>query len=230
MSEARFRQELECSFDAAIEGAYYGKLMDQAESEGRIGTVPHDPMLPVYLSLDLGFSDATSVWAWQVSPGGEVRAIYWEEWQNTALPVIAKELQAHEWNIAVWILPHDAKVHELGSGRTREGILRELGCNVRIAPNQRVRDGIEAVRTLLPKMRFDRESCGDGVEYLKQYRAEFNETRQVFGLQPVHDFTSHAADSVRYFAVTYRDGLGGRHEPIDRSYIHRRQRRPESHV
>ena len=212
MSEARFRQELEVSFEAAIEGAYYGSLMDAAEQSGRVGTVPHDPKLPVTISMDLGFSDATSVWAWQFPPGGAIHAIWWREWQNTALPEIVRQIRAEAWDITTWILPHDGKVSELGSGRTRKGIMQELGCNVRIAPNQRVRDGIEAVRTLLPKMYFDREQCGDGVEYLKAYRSEYSEQRQVFGLQPLHDFTSHAADSVRYMAVTWHEGLAGRQE------------------
>ena len=162
-------------------------------------------MLPVHLSLDLGYSDATSVWGWQVSPGGEIRAIYFREWQNTALPQIVREIRADgsTWNFGTWIIPHDAKVHELGSGRTRKGILEELGCDTQVAPNQRVRDGIEAFRSLIPRIYFD-TSTAPGFELIKQYRADYNEKSQAFGLNPRHDFTSHAADSCRYFAVTWQ--------------------------
>ena len=72
-----------------------------------------------------------------------------------------------------------------------------------VAPNWRVNEGIEAFRTLIPRTWFDRDQCGQGVEALKLYRADFQGTREVFSKAPLHDWTSHAADSARYFAVTY---------------------------
>ena len=36
MSPDLFEQEFECSFQAAITGAYYGALIEKAEQEGRI--------------------------------------------------------------------------------------------------------------------------------------------------------------------------------------------------
>lgn len=214
MNEADFRQELECSWSASIKGAYWAKELDQLEQDGRLTEVPHDPGLPVYISMDLGYSDATSCWAWQFSPGGQVRALWFREWQNTALPQIVSEIRSEgsRWNIAGWIMPHDAKVHELGSGRTRAGIMQELGCELLMAPNQRVRDGIEAVRALIPRLWIDR-SCADGLELIKQYRSAYDEKRQVFNLAPLHDFTSHAADSIRYMATSMAEGLTGRSKP-----------------
>ena len=40
---AIFAQEYECSFQAALVGSYYGSLMEAADKEGRIGSVPYDP-------------------------------------------------------------------------------------------------------------------------------------------------------------------------------------------
>ena len=54
LSEEQYAQEFECSFDAAIIGAYYGKLMAQAEREKRIAGVPYDPAALVWTSWDLG--------------------------------------------------------------------------------------------------------------------------------------------------------------------------------
>ena len=111
-------------------------------------------------------------------------------------------------------MPHDAKQHDQTSGRTRKGIALELGYDVVIAPQTSIRDGIEAVRTMLPLTWFN-SGIGDGIEYLKAYRAEYDEKNGVFRLQPVHDFTSHAADAVRYFAVS-RHLLGfGSSAPIE---------------
>jgi hypothetical protein len=225
MSRNKYEQEMLCSWDAATEGAYYAAVLAEAEAAGRIGRVPAEPMAPVLLSWDLGYSDATSVWAWQIV-GREVRAIWWREWQNVALPRIWAEIQAEAqrrgWNLARNILPHDADHHDSTNGRTRRGILEELGARCVVAPNIPVRDGIEAVRTLIPQVWWDRDGCGDGLEYLRQYRAEYQEQRQTYALQPRHDFTSHAADSVRYFAVTWHAGLLGRKpERLDYSTLDR---------
>lgn len=67
MSENEYLQEYECSFDAAIPGAVYGKWMAQADAAGRITQrVRHDPDYPVYTAWDLGYDDATAIWFYQV--------------------------------------------------------------------------------------------------------------------------------------------------------------------
>ena len=40
LTEEQYAQEFECSFDAAVIGAYYGKLMARAEAERRVAGVP----------------------------------------------------------------------------------------------------------------------------------------------------------------------------------------------
>jgi hypothetical protein len=62
LSEEQYAQEFECSFDTAVVGAYYGKLMARAEAERRIAGVPYDPAAPVWTSWDLGIRDATAIW------------------------------------------------------------------------------------------------------------------------------------------------------------------------
>src|SRR3546814_13887665 len=71
--------EFECSFDAAIMGAYYGKLLAAAERQGQIGAVPWEPALPVHTAWDLGIGDSTAIWFCQRA-GRETRLIdYYEE-------------------------------------------------------------------------------------------------------------------------------------------------------
>ena len=48
MTADEYAQEFECSFQAAVAGAYYAALVEQAEEQGRIGNVPWDPRLPVH--------------------------------------------------------------------------------------------------------------------------------------------------------------------------------------
>jgi hypothetical protein len=201
MSPEEYEQEFECSWSAAIKGAYYGKLMQLAEEDSRIGKVPYDPLLQVITSWDLGISDATAIWFWQVT-GAEIRAIDYEEYQGMGLPDIIKRLKDKPYIYKQHIGPHDIKVREFGSGKSRIESALDLGIRFDIAPNQSVADGINAVRGIIPRTWFDAEKCKHGIESLKQYRTEYNDKRGTFRLNPLHDWSSHAADSVRYFAIT----------------------------
>ena len=99
------------------------------------------------------------------------------------------------------VLPHDVKVHDLGSGKSRLEVLESLGITSEIAPDLRREDGIEQVRNLLPRCWFDNENCAHGVKALKQYRKEWDATRKIYKNRPRHDWTSHAADAFRYGAI-----------------------------
>ena len=58
LTPEQYEQEIECSFDAAILGAYFGKELAEAETAGRITKVPYDPVLPVHTAWDLGIGDS----------------------------------------------------------------------------------------------------------------------------------------------------------------------------
>ena len=199
MSEDEYNQEYECSFQAAIKGSYYGKLLEQAEADGRICGVPYDPSVPVVTSWDLGFSDSTAIWFAQVC-GREIHAIDYYENTGAGLDHYAKILSARGYNYGEHLLPHDAGVSELGTGTTRLETLGRLGISGRVLPMARVEDGINAVRMLLPRVWFDRRKCEAGLDALRMYQHEWDEKTQDFRACPRHDWTSHAADSFRYLA------------------------------
>ena len=204
MPPEEFEQEMECSFDATIKGAFWGAEMTDAENAGRITSVPHDPGLPVTTCFDLGMRDSTFIWYAQVV-GSEVRLIDCDEFNNTGLPDIVKHLNNKPYNYDRHLFPHDVKVRELGTGRSRVETLKGLGLEASHVPNIALMDGINAARNLIPRCWFDREKCFTGVEALKLYRSEYNEIKQVLSNAPLHDWTSHAADSFRYLAVAWQD-------------------------
>ena len=103
------------------------------------------------------------------------------------------------------VLPHDARVQELGSGKTRVETLTALGIRPRVLSAHRLEDGINAVRLLLPRCWFDAEKCARGLEALRHYRCEWDERRQAFRERPLHDWSSHAADAFRYLAMGLRE-------------------------
>ena len=201
MSEEQYEQEYECSFEAAILGAYFGKQMAAVTREGRIMSVPHDPRLPVYTAWDLGLDDATAIWFAQQA-GREVRLIDYMEVNNKALSEVARDLiNSKPYTYAEHFLPHDAEVRELMTGQSRKDSLEGLGLRpIRIAPRHTVEDGIEAVRNLLPRCVFDR-ATDRGIEALRQYQRDWDDKLKTFKRQPRHDWASHGADAMRYLAI-----------------------------
>jgi hypothetical protein len=208
MSEEEFAQEYECSFEAAIRGAYYGKEFTEMEASGRITSLPYDPALPVHTAWDLGMSDSTVIWFVQ-SHGGETRWIDCLKGEGVGLHWYVKQLQEKPYVWGSHYLPHDVRVRELGTGKSRLEVLQELGLrNIEIAPRLDLIDGIQALRMLLPRSWFDKDACKTGIEALRMYRREYDEKRQEFKSHPNHDWTSHYADAARYFAIAHRDKMG----------------------
>jgi len=195
MSEDQYAQEFECSFDAAVIGSYYGKLISEAEQAGRVCGVPHDPW-------DLGIRDATAIWFAQVV-GKEIHLIDYYEASGVALEHYVRAIQDRRYNYAGHIVPHDAQAKELGTGKSRLEVLDSLGLrNVTVAPMHRVEDGINAARVMIPRCWFDKKKTERAIEAMKLYRSDYDERQKILKPTPVHDWTSHCADSFRYLAMT----------------------------
>ncbi|WP_374382952.1 terminase large subunit domain-containing protein [Dongia sp.] len=206
MSPETFAQEFECSFAAGVPGAYYARLIETAEHEGRLGRVPWEPRLPVVTAWDLGIGDATAIWFAQAL-GPEVRIIDYYEASGAALAHYAKQLADRPYVYGEHLLPHDVSVRELSSGTSRLETLRGFGLKVRVLGAQPVAEGIEAARNLIPRCWIDSERCARGLDALRLYRPDFDAKRQAFSQRPLHDWTSHAADAFRYLALGLRRPL-----------------------
>lgn len=210
MSDDEYAQEYECSFEAAVRGAYYGKELNEAELADRITSVPYDPRLPVHTAWDLGMADSTVIWFVQVV-GRETRWIDCLKGEGVGLDWYASQLQQRNYVYGNHYLPHDVEVRELGTGKSRYEVLQGFGIQPTIAPNIAVDDGIQALRMLIPTSWFDRVKCKEGLEALRMYRREWDDKRQEFKLRPLHDWTSHYADAARYFAVGHQERT---HAPV----------------
>lgn len=216
MTPEEYAREMLCSFDAPIEGAYYADLMNKAEADGRVCNVPHDPAAPVFTWWDLGIDDFMSVWFVQ-RVGRELHAI--DNFRVTglgladALKIVYGEMDepggrktAHRkaYNFAAHVPPHDIKARELGTGKSRYEVMVELvpnNCPILIAPFLGVEDGIQAVRSVLPIIWFDKERTEGGRAALRNYH------RSKAG-KPVHNWASHDADSFRTGCVSLNQTTG----------------------
>ena len=202
LSAEQYAQEFECSFDAAVVGTYYGKLMAQAEQDKRITGVPYDPAALVWTAWDLGIRDATAIWFAQVI-GREIRIIDYYEASGADLGHYVREINSRPYVYAGHIVPHDAQAKELGTGKSRLEVLENLRLkNLTLAALHRIEDGINAVRVFIPKCWFDEKRCARGIDALRLYRSEYDDRLQALKPHPVHDWSSHAADAFRYLAMT----------------------------
>jgi len=204
MSEDSYQQEFECSFEAAIAGAYFGKEMRRAEEDGRICPVPYDPSAEVYTAWDLGIGDSTAIWFSQMV-GREVRIIDYYENSGVGVEHYIRMLKDRDYNYAEHLLPHDADKSELGTGKSIREVMGEMGVRrTRVVHKLTVEEGIQQVRLLIPRVVFDAKRCASGIESLKQYRREWDDKLRTFKSRPLHDLHSHAADAFRYLAVGLR--------------------------
>ncbi len=191
-------------FSSAFEGAYYVRELIAVKGSGRLRHVPAEPQLPVHTAWDLGIGDSTAIWFFQII-GNEVRIIDFYENSGQGLPHYASVLQAKGYRYGDDWVPHDAKVRELGTGRTRVETLQELGRKPKLIPQHTLMDGINAVRETLPHCWFDEQRTDYGLDALRQYRSEYDEKANVFDDRPLHDWTSHAADAFRYLAMAWKE-------------------------
>lgn len=199
MSPEEYAREMLCSFDAPVAGAYYADLMNQSETAGRITTVPHQPDQPVFTWWDLGINDDMPI-AFVQRAGRELHVIDFEQVTGMGLPQVWPLLsQDHrsKYNYGGHIMPPDVKARELGTGKSRFEIACNLAGNVPIllAPALSVEDGIEAMRSIIPTMWFDKEKT-------EQFRMGLRNYHKNDKGKPVHNWASHPADCGRYGAVS----------------------------
>ncbi len=210
MSEESYASEYECDPLGGLVGAYFAKEMSRAHGEGRIGIVPHDPMLPVDTYWDLGMNDSTVVWFVQSALGGH-RFIDHYETSGQSIPEVLAEVNKRPYQFDEFVLPHDAAVRDLSTGRTRQQQFYSLGCRkVRLVPRVGAKmESINAARVLLRSSWFDKVKCKDGIKALQNYKKAWDDKRQTFADTPLHDWASNSADAYQTFAMGLRPGLAG---------------------
>ena len=197
MSKDLYEQEFECSFQAAITGSYYGKIIEELEKANRITEVPYDENLKTETWWDLGLKDSTAIWFVQRLQS-QLRIIDYYENSGEGLDFYADVLDSKPYKYDRHIAPHDIKVRELGAyGKSRLESALELGISFDVAPKLSIEDGIEMVRKTLPQCYFDKNKTYQGTEALKAYQKKWDEKNQCFKNRPTHNFASHPSDAFR---------------------------------
>lgn len=204
-----FDQEYLVSFEAAILGSIWGDCVALATRENRITSVPHQEGFPVHTAWDLGFTDSTALWFFQMIHG-EVHVIDYLEDHNKGIEYYADALKDRAktlgYQYGTHYLPHDARARTLaGGGKSIQQQLQahKVGRLV-IAPRLDVEEGIQAGRATFPHAWFDADKCEDGIEHLRNFKREWDDEKKVFSMKPVHDQASHAASAWRTLSLVWR--------------------------
>lgn len=205
MSEDEYAQEYECSFTAAVQGAYYVKQINKAREDGRIVPfLPVETSVPVHTFWDLGRNDSTSIWFMQ-QVSKEYRFIDCYEANGEGLDHYARVLKDKDYLYGDHYLPHDVEVKELSTNSSRYEYLIKLGIKpIIVVPRvDRIEEGIEQTRQILSSCWFDETKCKDGIRALEFYQKAWDDRQLVFRERPEHNWASHYSDSFRQFAQGY---------------------------
>ena len=202
-------QEYYCSFDQGNVGAYYADQIATLNKNGGIGYYPHDPAKTVITAWDLGLNDNCSIWFIQIDDSGP-RIIDYESEPNIPLTEWVKIIQEKPYRYYEHIGPHDLNVREMTTATTRLDFLQDAGLAFRVAPKLPRLEGIDAVRKILPICKFNEKTTEEGIECLRAYERVYDAELKTFKETPKHNWASHGADSIRYFAILwdeYRDAV-----------------------
>lgn len=204
MPEEMIQQEFYCSFSSALMGSYFGTAMTQARAEDRVGDFPYDPLLGTITAWDLGMADQTVV-IFAQEHQGSLRIIDCYANSGEGLPHYVNELKRLDYVYDRHHGPHDIRVRDLSTGRSRYEVAQSLGLRLEPVAKLPLEDGIEAIRSLLPRIYWNRTRRTETlIEAVEQYRREWDERSQCFRERPIHDWCSDFVDALRTLAVGMR--------------------------
>jgi len=208
MEEEFLQQEYYCSFTGTRVGSYYGKLVEQADADGRIGIhITYDPKLPVYTAWDIGTRDATTIWFYQ-KKGRSIYFIDYYEDSGEGVEFYIKHLYKQPYTYGKNYAPHDIKKRDFSSGKNALDVAAAITGKHNFfepVPKLHVNDGIQAVRSMFPRCHFNSVKCKRGLEALKDYHKKWDQDKRIFAAIPSHTWSSHGADGFRTFATSYEE-------------------------
>lgn len=189
--------------DPIIPGAFYTMELAQAEREERIKLVPHDPLLKVHTVWDLGIGKGNSMCVALVQKTRmETKVINYYENDNYGLNHYITKLQelqlAHGYNYGKHYVPHDAKKRSKNDGEDFVDAGKKLHITFTVLPRIEFEVGITNVRLMFPRFYVDRENGSQFLNGIRNYKRLWDENLLRFKDEPVHDWASNPADTLRY--------------------------------
>ena len=241
MGEEEFMMEYELSFTGSGNNIWYGKQLTRAYKEKRIrnfGRETPDGLYighqfrgsPVYVSWDIGITDKTSLWFYQINPAtGSPRFIlhHMEEGKTLDyyIEYIKEQARLYKWSYVLNILPHDSNnkmminvqpqigdYDRFNIATKRVDYLQSKGLRCFVLDRKtlgeikwRIINRINTVRKELEAIEIDEKECFLGIEMLRLYRKTYNKQTGEYTDVPFHgtDGSSDCADSFAIGVMYY---------------------------
>lgn len=209
MSEELIRQEFYVDFEVGNLGAYFTREIGDMEREGRVMLLKPDPSLPLHSIWDLGGTDATAGFLFQVV-GKYIHLLYMLHDTGKGLKYYLEEAdkvrQSFMCNWGNHFMPHDVAQKHQGweMAESRLMLARKHGWQIQQVPKVNLEDGIESMRYLFPRVRIDKLNCALGLRALREYQREWDDVKGRFDPKPLDNWAVHIADAFRYLAVQYK--------------------------
>lgn len=199
---------LEEAFSAPVEGSIFGDIIMERRGAGRIIPFDYDPSAPIFSSWDIGWSDSTSVWIWQIV-GRDIHWIWHTKEEQKTAAEMAFILSQTQIPISGHFLPHDAAAKSPDQGKTYKDALTAAGLiNIQVVPRTLdIWTGINSLRDLLKRSWFRMPFCEEGIASLEAYHTKPVTAGGVIAREPVHDYSSHDASAARCAAEAIELGL-----------------------
>lgn len=198
------------AFESVNEGFYFQKFVARARYEKRICHIPPDTHVKKFCSWDIGYSDSTALWTFQVV-GKEIHFLDYYENSGEALDHYVDWIRKRKYEITKHFLPHDSAGKSAATGKAYVDYAREMGlkCEVLKIEHNKLVD-IEMVRHIFPRVWFNGEKCEQGIRCLENYRKEYNEKLECYRERPLHNWASHGTDSFIYAINAVNRMTGGK--------------------
>ena len=186
------------AFESANEGFYFAKLLSRARHEKRMTRIPHDTHVRQFAAWDIGWSDSTAIWIFQVV-GKEIHMLDYYENSGESLEHYVQWVRKRPYEIEKHFLPHDSAGKSAATGKAYVDYAREMGlkCEVLKIEHNKLVD-IEMVRHIMPRVWFDLSNCDKGIKCLENYRKEWNDKLECYRERPLHNWASHGTDAFIY--------------------------------
>lgn len=209
LGTAQFQQEYECSFNAAILGAFYAREMLALRNDGRVQTFEPVEGLPVHRAWDIGVRDATAIWWFQIV-GSKILILDYYEASGASVAHYAKVIKEKPYADGTDFVPHDARVKEWGeidreTPRSRIEAMVALGLHPKVVARSSDADGHQAIRSTLPRCVFHQRTDLTGMSCLENYRREWDDDLKTFRATAVHDWAAHGAKAFQYLSQSWRN-------------------------
>jgi len=180
-----------------IEGVIFNEEL-KSLYDGRVTEVAWQPEYPVYTYWDIG-RDATPILFMQLI-GNTWHLIDFYEASGQGFEHYARIIREKPYWYGQHFGPHDLMKTDMAN-ETIWQLAEKQGIVFTIVPKAQTADGIEAAKNKFPRLKVDAVKAAGWLKRISAFRREWDDDKQIFKDNYVHDWASHAGTATFYWGL-----------------------------